>query len=251
MTPLASAGSRAAILLAATALLAGSAAQLRGTSARAVAPSSSATTPSTAAPSTTAARPKAHPTPAVPAALTRVGLGLRAGAVAVPLELRIPSIGVHAPMVGVGITAKNVMDAPEGRFGDPVWQQAFWYRGSAVPGAISTALIAGHIDGPRGSSAVFGQIEKLHKGDLIVVHDTRTGLDVRFSVTGSESYSLAQTTEKSVLVRMYGAGPVAGTGPQRSADGLAHLAIVTCAGTFDYGLGTHDHRLAVFATRIA
>ena len=50
-----------------------------------------------------------------------------------------------------------------------------------------------------------------------------------------------------MLTRIYGAGPVAGTRPQPSADGLAHLTLITCAGTFRNG--THDHRLVVFATR--
>ena len=84
----------------------------------------------------------------------------------------------------------------------------------------------------------------------IIVHDTRTGLDVRFSVTGSTSFTLDQTTEPAVLRQIYGAGPVAGTTPQRATDGLAHLTLITCAGTFRNSIGTHDHRLAVFATRI-
>jgi len=132
---------------------------------------------------------------------------------------------------------------------DPVWQDAFWYRGSAVPGALSTALIAGHIDDPLGRYAVFGHIDRLRQGELIVVHDTRSGLDVRFSVTNSKTYSLAQTADPSVLAQIYGTGPVAGTGPVPSVDGLAHLTLITCAGTFRNG--THDHRLVVYATRIA
>jgi sortase (surface protein transpeptidase) len=142
------------------------------------------------------------------------------------------------------------MDAPEGPRNDPVWQEAFWYRGSAVPGVISTALIAGHINGPRGTQGVFGHIDQLHPGDRIIVHDTRTGLDVAFAVTGSTSFPLDQTTDPAVLRQIYGAGPVAGTTPQRSKDGLAHLTLITCAGGFNTGLGTHDHRLAVFATRV-
>ena len=59
------------------------------------------------------------------------------------------------------------MDAPKGPSNDPVWQQAFWYRGSAIPGAASTALIAGHIDG-GGQSGVFAHIAELRKGDAIV-----------------------------------------------------------------------------------
>ena len=214
----------------------------------------SAPVPPAPAPSTTSstvARRHPVPDPPAPAALFAAGLSVRAGPVPVPLQLLIPSIGVNAQVLGVGVTSGDVMDAPEGPRGDPVWEEAFWYRGSAIPGVVSTALIAGHIDGPRGSAGVFGKIDHLHAGDLIIVHDTRAGLDVRFAVTGSTSFTLDQTTEPSVLRQIYGAGPVAGTTPQRSTDGLAHLTLITCAGTFLNSIGTHDHRLAVFATRVA
>ncbi len=97
---------------------------------------------------------------------------------------------------------------------------------------------------------MFAHLDRLHAGDLIVAHDTRSGLDVRFRVSSSASFTLAQTRQPDVLEQMYGIGPVAGTTPQRAKDGLADLTLVTCAGTFDTGLGTHDHRLAVFATRV-
>jgi hypothetical protein len=186
---------------------------------------------------------------AVPAALTDEGLGLRAGPMAVPLELLLPSLGVRASVLGVGITPKNVMDAPMGAAEDPVWQQAFWYRGSAVPGALSTALLAGHVDDPRGRPGVFAHIDRLRPGDPIVVHDTRNRLDVRFVVTGSKTFALDQTPDPAVLTEIYGVGPVAGTWPQPSADGLSHLTLITCSGTFRNG--TRDHRLVVHATRIA
>lgn len=185
----------------------------------------------------------------IPAALTDEGLNLRAGPVAVPLELQIPSLDVKASVLGVGITPTNVMDAPMGLAGDPVWQQAFWYRGSAVPGDTSTALIAGHVGGPRGSPAVFAHLDRLRPGDPIVVRDTRTAVDVRFSVTESKTYSLEEAAEPAVLTEIYGAGPVAGAWPEPSADGLSHLSLVTCSGTFRDG--THDQRLVVYATRTA
>lgn len=192
-------------------------------------------------------RPQPGAPLAVPAALIDGGLGLLDGPVAVPLELQMPSISVKAPVVGVGIRPDNVMDAPMGPVNDPVWQHAFWYRGSAPPGALSTALIAGHVNGPRGRPAVFAHIDRLRAGDPIVVHDTRGGLDVRFSVTDSKTYALDQTTDPAVLNQIYGVGPVAGTLPQPSADGLSHLTLITCAGTFRNG--THDQRLVVYATR--
>jgi sortase (surface protein transpeptidase) len=160
----------------------------------------------------------------------------------------MPSLGVNAPVVGVGITPNQVMDAPMGPANDPVWQQAFWYRGSAVPGELSTALIAGHVSG-LGRPGVFAHLDRLHPGDLIIVRDTRNGLDVRFSVSDSRTYPLDQVTDPAVLQQIYGAGPVAGTSPQPSADGLSHLTLITCAGTFRNG--THDQRRVVFATRIA
>ena len=231
MSPLPSAGRRVTLLLAAAVLLAGCGAPEAEQAAVALPP----------------AVPAAAP--AIPAPLTDEGLDLRAGPVAVPLELRIPSLSITTPVIGVGITPKDVMDAPMGPAGDPVWQQAFWYRGSAVPGELSTALIAGHVGGPKGSSAVFADLDRLRPGDPIVVRDTRTGLDVRFSVTGAKSYTLAEAAEPAVLTEMYGAGPVNGTLPQPSADGLSHLTLVTCTGTFVGG--THDHRLVVSATRVA
>jgi sortase (surface protein transpeptidase) len=213
-------------------------------------PPSSTTTTTTKAPHRKAVKPRIKGDPPVPAALFTKDLSLRAGPVPVPLQLLIPSINVTSQVLGVGVTAGDVMDAPEGPANDPVWQEAFWYRGSAIPGVISTAVIAGHINGPRGIHAVFGEVGDLRQGDLIIVRDTRTQLDVRFKVTGYTSFTLEEATHADVLRKIYGDGPVAGTTPQRAPDGLAHLTLVTCAGTFNTGLGTHDHRLAVFATRV-
>lgn len=42
-----------------------------------------------------------------------------------PLQLQIPSIGVSAQVLGVGVTTGDVTDAPEGPIHDPVWQEAF------------------------------------------------------------------------------------------------------------------------------
>ena len=244
-------GGRFASVALVTVFLAGSATTLRGEASNATV----ATTPMVTGAEHSAPVPLATMRRAAdlraPASLVAAGLSLRAGAVPVPLVLQIPSIGVNAAVVGVGLTSQNVMDAPEGPASDPVWQQAFWYRGSAVPGVASTALIAGHIDDPLGRPGSFGRIDRLRRGDVIILHDTRTGLNVRFAVTASKAYTLAQATDRSVLTGMYGSGPVAGTKPQRSKDGLAHLTLVTCSGTFDHSLGTHDHRLVVFATRIA
>ncbi len=179
--------------------------------------------------------------------MTSATLDLHSGPVPIPIRLQLPTMGVDAPMTGVGLLANDTMDAPKGPASDPVWDQAFWYRGSAIPGASSTAIVAGHIDGPDGRTAVFGRLDQLKVGDPIVVHDPRSNLDVHFSITETENYTLDEAGAPATLERLYGAGPVAGRAPQPSTDGLAHLTLITCSGTFRNG--THDHRLAVYAVR--
>jgi sortase (surface protein transpeptidase) len=185
--------------------------------------------------------------PTIPTALIDPDLDLRAGPVDVPLELRIPSLEINAPVLGVGLTAQNVMDAPKGLATDPVWQKVFWYRGSSIPGDVGTATLAGHVDDARGRPAIFARLSRLQPGDLIVVHDTRRGVGVSFTVVETASYSAQEAADPAILARVYGSGPVSGLGPQPAADGLAHLTLITCSGGFVNG--SYDRRLVVYATR--
>jgi hypothetical protein len=175
---------------------------------------------------------------------------LRVGPVAVPLELQLPSLRITAPVLGVGLTPKNVMDTPMGSAKDPVWQKVFWYRGGGIPGDMTTATIAGHVDDVLGRPAIFARLKDLRVGDTVTVRDTRTGLAVDFVVTRTVTYTLKQTVDPAVLAQIYGSGPVTGQGPQPSLDGLAHLTLITCTGNWVGGIGTFDHRLAVYAVGI-
>ncbi len=185
--------------------------------------------------------------PWVPESLTEPGLDLRAGPVDVPLELQIPSLRVSAPVIGVGLTASNVMDAPKGPISDPVWQSAFWYRGGGIPGDFGTATFAGHVNDPLARPAVFARLEDLRPGDLIVVRDTRNGRDMQFMITSTEIYSAEQASDPAILAQVYGVGPVSGQGPLPAPDGLAHLTLVTCTGAIVDG--AFDHHVVVYATR--
>ena len=237
MRPLASVGGRLTILLIATALLAGSVTLQDETSA-----------PAFTSRAASVGLPSPVETFQVPARLTDRRMDIRSGPIAVPIELLFPSLDQRMPVLGVGLNEKNVMDAPMGPAESPVWQQAFWYRGSATPGSRSSAVIAGHISDPLGRPGVFANLGLLRAGDPVVVHDIRNGLDVLFSVTDATSYPIEQTTDPAVLTEIYGAGPVAGKWAQPSADGGSYLTLVTCDGTFRNG--THDHRLVVHARRI-
>jgi hypothetical protein len=190
-----------------------------------------------------------QPTPTlfVLGSLIESNLDLRAGPETVPLELQIPSLKVNAPVLAVGLTSENLMDAPKGPIGDPVWNTTFWYRGGGVPGDVGTATISGHVNDPLGQPAIFAHLEDLQPGDLIIVHLKNTTMDIRFIVDQVKVYSIQEASDPAVLTKIFGAGPVAGTEPQPAPDGFSHLTLFTCAGKIVNG--QFDQRTVVYATR--
>jgi hypothetical protein len=191
---------------------------------------------------------KQPPTLVVFGQLLETAIDPWAGPVAVPLEIQIPAIGVNAPVLGVGVTDANVMDAPKGPIGDPIWRSAFWYRGGGIPGDVGTATIGGHVNDTAGNPQIFANLEDLQQGDIITVHSTTSSVDIRFIVYLVDVYSAEESTDLGLLTMIFGAGPVAGLGPQPSFDGLSHLTLITCAGNFVNG---HlDQHTVVYSTRI-
>ncbi len=178
--------------------------------------------------------------------LFEAGLDIKAAPVEVPLELQIPSLEVNAPMLGVGLTSGNEMDAPKGEIGDPIWHTAFWYRGSGLPGESGTATIAGHVNDPLGRDEIFAHLQDLQPGDLIIIRYTMPNIDFTFTVDQVEVYSIQESSDPAVLAQIYGTGPVNGTAPQPSLDGLSHLTLITCAGSIVNG--QFDHHVVVYAT---
>ncbi len=93
-----------------------------------------------------------------------------------PSRLVIPSIGLDAPVVEVGITVEN---------GKPVWETAAFavgfYRGSALPGTRGNTVMAGHISSPVSKKGdIFRRLPEVRIGDRIdvFVGDRRVSYDV-------------------------------------------------------------------------
>ena len=185
-----------------------------------------------------------------PSVAASLKVSLHAAPVTLPLVVEIPSIGVHSPLVAVGMTSAHAMSAPEGNASSPYWGDTFWYRGGAVPGAPGTATIAGHIDDAYGRYAVFGRLSSLVKGDRITIRNTKTGVSDHFKVTAVYEFSLAQAKTIKALDLIYGLGPPQGRAARPSRDGLAHLSLITCAGSWNTSLKTHNERLVVSAVRV-
>jgi hypothetical protein len=140
-----------------------------------------------------------------------------------PVGIELPTIGVHAPMVPLGLNADRTLEVPSD-FGD-----AGWWTGGARPGERGPAIIAGHVDSHTGP-AVFFRIRELRRGDAIIV-DRRDGSRARFTVLGSEEYPKAHFP----TARVYGrtAGPT--------------LRLVTCSGDFDRDSGHYVDNTVVYA----
>lgn len=140
-----------------------------------------------------------------------------------PAAIEIPSIGVHARLVRLGLNADGTLEVPT-RFAE-----AGWWAGGPRPGERGPAVVAGHVD-TRTGPAVFARLSELRAGDRIWVV-RRDGSRVRFVVRRSARYAKARFP----TARVYG--------PTRGAA----LRLITCSGTFDRASGHYLDNTVVYA----
>jgi hypothetical protein len=213
------------------------------------------------------ARPAAHATPAVhaPAAgtsptpvpsstprwvpgsdlpRTLQNLDLHAAAAAIPLRISAPTIQIDAAVLGVGLTKTNNVDAPEGPRDSPLWDQAFWYRGSAEPGQPGVFAVAGHVDRVGGAPAAFAQLSSVKPGDIVTITDQRTATAYHYRITEARAYSLREVEEMGVLERVYGPEVARGYSATVPGDLVARISVITCTGTWTGS--QYDHRFLAF-----
>jgi sortase (surface protein transpeptidase) len=139
-----------------------------------------------------------------------------------PVAVSIPAIKVQATLQNLGLTSAGVLAPPTDT------TQVGWYTGSAVPGEIGPAVLAGHIDSTTGP-AVFYDLAELKPGDTITItlSDRTT---VQFVVSAVTSYAKADFPTANVY------GPV----PD------AELRVITCGGAFTDG--HYLNNVIVYAT---
>jgi len=149
----------------------------------------------------------------------------RAAAVAVPVALDIPSIGVQANLIDLGLTAAGALQVP------PTTSVAGWFTGSPRPGAIGPAVIAGHIDS-RDGPGIFFHLSRLEPGDRVYVRRA-DGTLALFRVTKVASY----LKDRFPTAAVYGPTPD------------AELRLITCGGTFDPAQGSYLSNVVVYAVQ--
>ncbi|MCX4822918.1 class F sortase [Streptomyces sp. NBC_01142] len=125
-----------------------------------------------------------------------------------PVRLRIPEIGVDAPVMRLGLGRNGSLDVP------PTGNRNVtgWYGDGTPPGAKGTAIVAGHVDNTQGP-AVFHDLGTLKKGHRIDVtrKDGRTAV---FTIDAVEVYESDDFPDEKVY------------GPRDRAE----LRVITCGG---------------------
>ncbi len=140
-------------------------------------------------------------------------------------QLIIPLIGVDAPLEAVGITADGSMALPV----QHPWNGVGWYAYGPYPGENGSAVLAGHLDHPDGSSAVFWRLRLLHRGDIVIIKE-KSGRTMGFVVLDLKIYTLTQAPKQ----RIFG------------QHGGAFLNLITCVETPQSTLHQTDQRLVVY-----
>jgi Sortase domain len=143
--------------------------------------------------------------------------------VPLPVRLRIPSIGVDAPLERVGLDRDGTIAPPK----HP--QDAAWYTGGSRPGQPGPAVLLGHVDSNK-APAVFYLLATLKPGAEVLVYRADRST-VRFRVSGR--IQVAKSRFPADLVYAPTLAPV--------------LRLVTCGGLFNKKTGHYLDNIVVSA----
>ncbi|MFZ2886625.1 MAG: class F sortase [Minisyncoccia bacterium] len=139
-----------------------------------------------------------------------------------PARIRIPSIKLDSPIQHVGLTSGGAIDVPDGST-----NLVGWYAGGAIPGEYGNAIMDAHV------FAAFKNLHFANVGDEISIENAN-GERQRFVISDARVYALSEVPMADMV----------------HADAGRRLVLITCAGKFNFSLGTYSHRLVVYANLI-
>lgn len=139
-----------------------------------------------------------------------------------PIQLRIPSINVDAPIEPQGLTENGEMEVPDD--GETIG----WYEPGTKPGGMGNAVLVGHVDDYTGP-AIFFNLKKLEVGDEILV-DGENGETLTFVVKDKQAYPYDQAPIREIF------------GPSNNN----RLNLITCTGLYNRSTQNHEERLVVY-----
>jgi hypothetical protein len=146
-------------------------------------------------------------------------------AAGIPTALELPSLGVHAEVLPVGITAGQ-LDVPT----DPA--DVGWWTGSVVAGSPAGAtVIDGHVDSAELGAGALYRLTDLAIADTIRV-TVAGGGTVTYRVDERRTYDKTNSLPAAIF----------------GTDGAPRLVLITCGGAFDTATLSYESNVAVFAS---
>ena len=139
--------------------------------------------------------------------------------------MAIPSIGVDAPVVAVGLTSDGSMDVPKraGEIG--------WFEYSPRPGLRGNSILAGHLDW-QGAPGVFNKLASAKSGDPVIIRGA-DGVEHKYDVEWHREFPADGAAPKVVFEPMVAYG----------------LTLITCGGKWNPVSRRYDSRVVVRALR--
>jgi len=139
-----------------------------------------------------------------------------------PETISIPSLGIDADIIQVGILEDGAMEVPENV------DEVGWFEPGVKPGQVGNSVLAGHVDSHEGP-AIFFELRNIQVGDEIIVSGS-DGEPLTFAVTSMETYP----TDGAPISEIF--GPSNGR----------NLNLITCTGPFNRETGQYPDRLVVY-----
>lgn len=139
-----------------------------------------------------------------------------------PTKVKIPSIGVDAGTVSLGLDG-NELETPA----DP--DVVGWFTGAHTPGAPGRAVLAGHLTW-NGRHTVFARLSELTVGAVVEV-DRQDGTTAKFEVTEVSTFAKDEFPTAEVYA---------------STDEPS-LVLITCGGEYSQSEHYYDSNVIAFA----
>lgn len=126
----------------------------------------------------------------------------------IPTRVRMPDVGVDAPVIPVGVGANGELGIPD----EP--RALGWWQQGAHPDGPGAVVIAGHVDTAKDGPGALFRLDQAQVGEFLIL-ETNLGSH-RYVVTDIERYAKVDLPALTFTT----------TGPP-------HLILITCGGAFN------------------
>jgi LPXTG-site transpeptidase (sortase) family protein len=145
-----------------------------------------------------------------------------------PRFIKIPKLGINAPIVSVGLDRDGSVGTPSNIY------EAAWYNGSAKPGTNGASFIDAHSSASGG--ALFGHLDRLTNGDKIQVQNG-DGSTITYQVMSVQIVP-KDSVDMASMLRPFGS----------TSKGLN---LITCQGNWIDSEKTLTHRVLVYTQQVS